>query len=605
MKTCFVSLAALCSLFTAVNPTFAQGSEFTYQGRFTQSGTNFTGDVEFRFSLWNGASAGNPVTETNTVIVAVNNGSFSVPLDFGAGAFPGADRWVQIEARTVIGPFTTLTPRQKVTATPYAMTAGNVTGSVPAAQVTGLLPASQVSGTLSLAQLPASVVTNHATNLTLDGSFTGNGGGLTNLTVDAANVVGQLAASQLAPGAAAANLQTSGQAGVPGGGMILASNFNDGNLFSAGYLRIGKVDLGNVWEQREGGTPPSVRSMHTAVWTGSEMIVWGGNYDGLWRNDGGRFNPTSNIWAAVTTNNAPTARVSHTAVWIGSEMIIWGGQDRSGPLSLPTDVRRYSPLSNSWTTGTSANAPLGRTFYTAVWTGSEMIVWGGFDDSGNSLNDGGRYNPSVDSWTAVSTTNAPVGRRGHTAVWTGREMIVWGGIDATGKWLNDGGRYDPATNTWTVVTTNGAPAGRSGLRAVWTGSKMIIWGGEDGSNIFTDIRLYDPAADSWTMGTSAGAPVGRVYHSAVWTGSEMIVWGGADASVNSMNDGGRYNPSGNSWSTITLVGAPVGRWLHTAVWTGTEMIVWGGISHSGSSSQYFNDTFSYTPSRAMYLYLKP
>ena len=45
------------------------------------------------------------------------------------------------------------------------------------------------------------------------------------------------------------------------------------------------------------------------------------------------------------------------------------------------------------------------------------------------LNTGGRYNPSTDSWTATSTTNAPAARYDHTAVWTGSEMIVWGGYD--------------------------------------------------------------------------------------------------------------------------------------------------------------------------------
>ena len=45
------------------------------------------------------------------------------------------------------------------------------------------------------------------------------------------------------------------------------------------------------------------------------------------------------------------------------------------------------------------------------------------------LNTGGRYNPSTDSWTATSTTNAPAARVDHTAVWTGSEMIVWGGSD--------------------------------------------------------------------------------------------------------------------------------------------------------------------------------
>ena len=52
-----------------------------------------------------------------------------------------------------------------------------------------------------------------------------------------------------------------------------------------------------------------------------------------------------------------------------------------------------------------------------------MIVWGGFP----GLDSGGRYDPAADSWTATSTTNAPDGRFYHTAVWTGNEMIIWGG----------------------------------------------------------------------------------------------------------------------------------------------------------------------------------
>ena len=59
-----------------------------------------------------------------------------------------------------------------------------------------------------------------------------------------------------------------------------------------------------------------------------------------------------------------------------------------------------------------------------------MIVWGG--DGTRLLNTGGRYNPSTDSWTATSTTNAPGARSSHTAVWTGSEMIVWGGVHGGG-----------------------------------------------------------------------------------------------------------------------------------------------------------------------------
>ena len=75
------------------------------------------------------------------------------------------------------------------------------------------------------------------------------------------------------------------------------------------------------------------------------------------------------------------------------------------------------------------NAPSARTAHTAVWDGTEMIVWGGGTlGSGVGVATGGRYVPSTDIWTPTSTTGAPGARYGHTAIWTGSEMIVWGGL---------------------------------------------------------------------------------------------------------------------------------------------------------------------------------
>ena len=79
-------------------------------------------------------------------------------------------------------------------------------------------------------------------------------------------------------------------------------------------------------------------------------------------------------------------------------------------------------------------APAPRSVHTAVWTGREMVLWGGFN--GGVLNDGGRYNPAFSAWAAVNTTGAPAARYYHTAVWTGTEMIVWGGYGVSN--LNDG-----------------------------------------------------------------------------------------------------------------------------------------------------------------------
>ena len=70
---------------------------------------------------------------------------------------------------------------------------------------------------------------------------------------------------------------------------------------------------------------PGQRDSHAAVWTGTEMIVWGGFGQGNYVNTGGRYNPNTDSWTATSTTNAPSCTLHHTAVWTGSEMIVWGG----------------------------------------------------------------------------------------------------------------------------------------------------------------------------------------------------------------------------------------------------------------------------------------
>jgi hypothetical protein len=113
--------------------------------------------------------------------------------------------------------------------------------------------------------------------------------------------------------------------------------------------------------------------------------------------------------------------------------------------SLPEVSNPDGCIDDSWTATSTTNAPGARDLQTAVWTGTEMIVWGG-NNNGTQFNTGGRYNPSTDSWTATSTADAPGVRSFHTAVWTGSEMIVWGGSHSGILW-NTGGRYNPSTDT--------------------------------------------------------------------------------------------------------------------------------------------------------------
>ena len=359
---------------------------------------------------------------------------------------------------------------------------------------------------------------------------------------------------------------------------ILNSIAVAGASYTLPTISDGAACTDDTWTATSTTNAPSNRPGHTAVWTGSEMIVWGGynlraatQIFGSTLNTGGRYNPSTDSWTATSTSNAPDARASHTAVWTGNEMIVWGGY-------LPGVTHtggRYNPGTDSWTATSTTKAPDARGSHTAVWTGSEMIVWGGF--GGTSLNTGGRYNPTSDRWTATTITNAPDARSDHTAVWAGSEMIVWGGNDDNFFLLDTGGIYRPGTNSWISTSTANAPLGRTRHTAAWTGSEMIVWGGLAETGFPTDIGgRFNPATSSWTATTLTNAPSARQFHTAVWTGRENIVWGGIEESLQYPNAGGRYNPDTDSWIATSTTNAPSGRIGHTAVWTGSEMIVWGG-----------------------------
>ncbi len=268
--------------------------------------------------------------------------------------------------------------------------------------------------------------------------------------------------------------------------MIIWGGFDGGSFFNTG----GRYNPStNSWTATTVANAPIARFSHTAVWTGSEMIVWGGFGSNLAvLNTGGRYNPRTDTWTATSTTNAPTARELHTAIWTGSDMIVWSGYTNTNPAWVNTGGR-YNPSTDSWEATNTTNAPGARDYHTAIWTGSEMIVWGGLGGLfHNPLNTGGRYNPGTDTWIATSTTNAPTSRGFHTAIWTGSEMIVWGGegLDA----VNTGGRYNPSMNSWTATTLANAPTARFSHTAVWTGREMIVWGGTDGISGFNTGGRY-------------------------------------------------------------------------------------------------------------------
>ena len=167
MRNLFVVLAFLSTLNLLSSTAFAQGTAFVYQGRLNSGGGPASGSYDLKFTVYdtnqpvNNLIAG-PVTNS---VTGVTNGLFTVTLDFGAVVFDGNPRWLEIGARTNgSGAFTTLSPRQQITPAPYAIAAGN-------------LSAAGLNGVYSNA-----VTLNNTANY-FNGSFTGNGAGLTNLNV--------------------------------------------------------------------------------------------------------------------------------------------------------------------------------------------------------------------------------------------------------------------------------------------------------------------------------------------------------------------------------------------------------------------------------------
>lgn len=335
----------------------------------------------------------------------------------------------------------------------------------------------------------------------------------------------------------------------------------------------------NTWSTTLTSGEPEGRYLHSSNWTGNELIIWGGAISGSDEtNDGGIFVPITNSWTETSLLNAPSKRYGHTSEYQNNSIIYWGGiQFGSGPddFLYLKDGYNYNIASNLWQK--IADFPLEeRAGHSSIWTGSEMIIWGGVQRTQSGrvfLNNGAKYDSLNNSWQLTSTLNSPSHRANHSSIWTGEEMIIWGGNnDDT---LDTGSIYNPLQNSWRPIQSVNAPTNRYLHSSIWTGKEMIVWGGIDevsGLNL-NDGKTYDYNMDAWIDISLANAPSSRFAHSAVWTGQSMIIWGGSESS----GDGGaEYDMDNDSWKSVSNLNEPSIRNFHTANWINNRMYVWGG-----------------------------
>jgi N-acetylneuraminic acid mutarotase len=305
----------------------------------------------------------------------------------------------------------------------------------------------------------------------------------------------------------------------------------------------GKYDPAlDSWSPTTVVNAPTGRSKFSMVWAGDRMIVWGGNDGGGTAvfDTGARYDPFFDTWTPTSTIGAPASRQEHTAVWTGSTMIVWGGER---PFEILGTGGQYDPISDTWTATGTASAPTARFLHVGQWTGSRMLIWGGRDSSFTRLQSGSRYDPIANTWSSMSQTGAPSGREDALSAWSGDKLLVWGGFASSGS-LVDGGRYDPASNAWSSMSSIGVPSKRCVSAATWAGDRMLIWGGYancSSQSFLNTGAQYFPASDTWSPMSTTGAASPRAWTTMVWTGSAAIVWGGEGETSNvNLSSGGRW-----------------------------------------------------------------
>ena len=327
------------------------------------------------------------------------------------------------------------------------------------------------------------------------------------------------------------------------------------------------------------GAPIKGRADALGVWTGEEYIVWGGQTPNGYRNfsDGAAYDPDTGRWRELAPSTVEDERLareqaSRSAVWTGTEVLLWGGA--AGSHARPDNGAAYNPATDSWRA--LARSPvwsLGR--HSAVWTGTEMIVFGGI--WGDEPTGAAAYNPRTDAWRTLP--EAPIElRHSHAAAWTGTEMVIWGGRVDTGSHVNDGAAFDPATDSWRVLPESPLAPREQSVAGVIDG-RVFLWGGtidEAQSNetgvaafVATDGAAYDPATDTWQAMPAVDLGVELPFVQGGAVGDHLLAVAG---------DFALFDVARSEWAELPPPSGFGGGF--TVITTDNSVFVWGGFAGS-------------------------
>jgi hypothetical protein len=186
-------------------------------------------------------------------------------------------------------------------------------------------------------------------------------------------------------------------------------------------------------------------------------------------------------------------------VWTGTELIVWGGIANDEPCCRRSlDVAAFDPTAGTWRQ--IVPPPRGVTPGVVLWTGTELLA---FSD-GMAHHASAAYDPAEDTWRLITDPPAP----GSVAFWIGDEAVLVRDPDANDDGYPDSLNapsyaYDPATDRWRRLADGpwGLGAGWVsgwGTSAVWTGTTIITMTDSDSEDLIL-VNGYDPAADTWRV----------------------------------------------------------------------------------------------------------
>jgi len=311
----------------------------------------------------------------------------------------------------------------------------------------------------------------------------------------------------------------------------------------------------------------------STVWTGREMIVWGGvnrptRGSPAPRSDGAAYNPATRTWRTIA--RAPSGILGGggpAAAWTGRRMVVYVGNSPDGPAGSSV----YDPRTNTWRR--MPKGPLGaREQYASVWTGRELLVFGGHSGDTYALPTAAALNPATGSWRRLKALDAVIGLGTvNGALWNGREAFVSGILYR--PHLVDRpilSAFNPKTNTLRQIDLSKAPVNRRQRRQLdpvgRSGSDIVFWTGASSSS--TPVIRYNPTTRQWRKAKAAPCnPYGQI----AWTGDRLVAACGTEQLQ-------IYSPRIDSWSTLTPGPSPLNsRDSSEIVWTGTDLTVWSGV----------------------------